>query len=31
MPWSKWVDYRRFADFRLGLRRGEEGEDDIEM
>jgi hypothetical protein len=26
MPWPMWADYRRFADFRLGIRGGEEGD-----
>lgn len=24
MPWPEWADYRRFADFRLGIKQGEE-------
>lgn len=27
MPWPKWADYRRFADFRLGIKQGEEGDE----
>ena len=30
MPWQEWVDLRRFADFRLGLNRNEDGEEDVE-
>jgi hypothetical protein len=30
MPWEEWQDLRRFADFRLGLKRNEDGEEDIE-
>jgi hypothetical protein len=29
MPWPEWADYRRFADFRLGLKR-DDGEEDVE-
>jgi hypothetical protein len=31
MPWPEWADYRRFADFRLGLRNSEDGEEDIDL
>jgi hypothetical protein len=27
MPWPMWADYRRFADFRLGIRNEDDGED----
>jgi hypothetical protein len=27
LPWREWLDLKRFADFRLGLKRDEDGED----
>jgi hypothetical protein len=27
MPWDEWIDLKRFADFRLGLKRDEDEED----
>jgi hypothetical protein len=27
MPWDEWIDLKRFADFRLGLKRNEDGEE----
>jgi hypothetical protein len=30
MPWREWVDLRRFADFRLGLKRDDEDEEDFD-
>jgi hypothetical protein len=30
MPWDEWIDLKRFADFRLGLKR-EDDEEDIDL
>lgn len=31
MPQRRWIDLRRFADFRLGLKRDDDGEEDIDL
>jgi hypothetical protein len=30
MSFDEWLDAKRFADFRLGLKRDEDGEEDEE-